>query len=110
MLSRLKHLRAILGLTQREFAETIGIRQSSYSMIEQGQRGMADRYVKSICLAFDVNENWLRTGEGPIFANAQLRRELLELFDELTPNSQKYALELLRGLYKVDNEKKQESK
>lgn len=103
MLERLKRLRKLLGLNQEEFAEKIGIRQSSYSSIEKGRRSLADRYIKSICMAYDVNEQWLRTGEGPIFSNTQLRNELVDIFCTLSEPSQKYALRVLRELKELQD-------
>lgn len=104
MLERLKRLRNLLGLSQKEFAEGIGIKQSSYSLIEQGQRSLADRYVKSICAVYDVNEKWLLTGEEPIFANTQMKKELLDIFFSLSEPSQKYALKTLKELVELQKE------
>lgn len=64
MLTRLKVLRKELCLTQSKFAEQIGMSQSGYAQVEKGSKAISNRLIKSICLAFNVNENWLRTGEG----------------------------------------------
>lgn len=103
MLERLKKLRNLLGLSQKEFAEGIGIKQSSYSLIEKGQRPLADRYIKSICMAYDVNEKWLLTGQEPIFANTQLKKELMDIFCQLSEPSQEYALKVMRELIELQN-------
>ena len=101
MLVRLKQLRKLLGLTQSEFAESIGIKQSSYSQIEKGIRPLMNRHIKSICLIYDVNEKWLRDGIEPIFSNKQQVKELMDLYDKLTSESQSYMLEVMRGLLKL---------
>ena len=105
VLARLKKLRKLLGKTQTEFAEGIGIKQASYSLIEKGQRSLTDRCIHSIVMAYDVNEEWIRTGEGPIFANTQLRKELLDIFCTLSEPSQKYALRVLRELKELQDSK-----
>lgn len=64
MLPRLKQIRKYLKLSQKNFAKEIGMSQSGYGQIEIGDRPISDRLIKSICMAFNVNENWLRTGEG----------------------------------------------
>ena len=64
MLTRLKVLRKELCLAQSKFAEQIGMSQSVYAQVEKGSKAISNRLIKSICLAFNVNENWLRTGEG----------------------------------------------
>ena len=47
------------------FFSTVIIRSSS-TMIENGNNPLADRHIKAICAIFNVNETWLRTGEGEI--------------------------------------------
>lgn len=64
MLTRLKFLRKELCLTQSKFAEQIGMSQSGYAQVEKGSKAISNRLIKSICLAFNINENWLRTGKG----------------------------------------------
>ena len=59
MVQRLKEVRKALGLNQTEFAKHLGITQTAYSMIESGNRPLADKYVKVICSTFNVSEAWL---------------------------------------------------
>ena len=68
---RLKYIRKTLNLTQKNFAKEIGMSRSGYSQIEIGDRPISDRLIKSICMAFNVNENWLRTGEGEMFIKVE---------------------------------------
>ena len=49
MIHRLKEIRKALGLNQTDFAKHLGITQTAYSMIESGNRPLADKYVKVIC-------------------------------------------------------------
>lgn len=68
---RLKYIRKTLNLTQKNFAKEIGMSRSGYGQIEIGDRPISDRLIKSICMAFNVNENWLRTGEGEMFIKVE---------------------------------------
>lgn len=68
---RLKYIRKTLNLTQKNFAKEIGMSRSGYSQIEIGDRPISYRLIKSICMAFNVNENWLRTGEGEMFIKVE---------------------------------------
>lgn len=68
---RLKYIRKTLNLTQKNFAKEIGMSRSGYGQIEIGDRPINDRLIKSICMAFNVNENWLRTGEGEMFIKVE---------------------------------------
>ena len=70
MHERIKTLRKELGLTQQEFAEKINLRRNSIAQIELGYRNPSGAVVALICREFDVNERWLRTGEGEMFAKA----------------------------------------
>ncbi|MBQ7558069.1 MAG: helix-turn-helix transcriptional regulator [Lachnospiraceae bacterium] len=67
MKSRIKALRKSLKLTQQEFADRIGIKRNTVGLYEIGQSGVSDTVIKSICREFNVNEAWLRTGEGEMF-------------------------------------------
>lgn len=69
MNKRIKELRMALGLTLDAFGEHIGMGKSSVSKIEKGINGTTDQTIKSICREFNVNETWLRTGEGDMFRN-----------------------------------------
>ena len=53
------------GLTKTAFAEKIKVTQQYVSNLCLGKKIPSDRTIADICREFDVNENWLRTGEGP---------------------------------------------
>ena len=64
---RIKELRKALGLTQTEFAERIGSAQNTITGYETGRRAPSSQVLTLIARTFDVNETWLRTGEGEMF-------------------------------------------
>lgn len=74
MNERIRLLRKHLGLTADAFGEAIGIVRSAVSNIESGRRQPTNQLITSICREFNVNETWLRTGEGEMF-NALSRDE-----------------------------------
>ncbi len=47
-----------------EFGKRIGVAKSTISRLEAGSNNLTDSMIKLICKEFDVNENWLRTGDG----------------------------------------------
>lgn len=104
MYNRIKEIRKALSLNQNEFAEKIGLSQSTLAMIEVGKRTFSDKHIKLICTTFGINENWLRTGEGNMFNSTPYERELLNIFDNLTPESQEYLFTIASGL--LEHEKK----
>lgn len=52
-------------------------------MIEKGDRVPSDRTIADICREFDVNEEWLRTGTGPMFVEKSRDEELAEFFGKV---------------------------
>ena len=70
MQNRIKQVRKALNLNQAEFGERIGVKQSTVTAYECGNRTPLDAVIAMICKTFNVNETWLRTGEGEMFAKA----------------------------------------
>lgn len=64
MNTRIKEIRKKHGLNQEQFGARIGIKQSTVTAYECGNRVPMDSTVLAICREFDVNEEWLRTGKG----------------------------------------------
>lgn len=69
MKDRIKYLRKdVLGMTMEEFGEKVGLSKAAISQIESGKSGLSDVAVKAICNEYNINEAWLRTGEGEMKA------------------------------------------
>ena len=67
MNNRMKELRKTLGLTQEKFALALGIKQNTIAQYETGRNKPIDAVVSLICREFNVNEKWLRNGDGEMF-------------------------------------------
>lgn len=68
---RIRYLRkSVLGLNQRQFASDLGMAQTGVSGMEQEGATVTDRVIKSICLTYNINEDWLRTGLGSMQAKS----------------------------------------
>jgi len=69
--SRVRELRRIMGMTQKDFGEKIEVAQTYLSQIENGERDLTDKIAKIICLQSwngkTVREEWLQAGEGEMF-------------------------------------------
>lgn len=65
--NRLKRLRKELDLTQEAFASRIGSVQNTITGYENDRRNPSAPVISLICREFNVNEEWLRTGEGEMF-------------------------------------------
>lgn len=68
MNERIKELRKRLNLTQQQFADRLGIKRNTIANYEIGRNAPVDTVLSLICREFNVNEEWLRTGSGEMFA------------------------------------------
>lgn len=69
MKDRIKTIRKESNLTQKQFADKLGLKQNTVATYEMGRIGISDTVVLSICREFNINENWLRTGEGEMHSS-----------------------------------------
>ncbi len=100
---RIKQIRQRLGLTQAKFAKRIAISTSYLAGMELGDKKVNDRTIKLIGMEFNVDEHWLRTGDGPMLRDETDMRvtKAVSLFKSLSPELQKCALEVLNALADV---------
>lgn len=106
---RLREARKKLSLTQMEFGKKIGVSDVTISTTESGKTPLTEANIKLICLTFNLNENWLRTGVGQMLnetTNNPEELSMIQLFDQLSPEGRKMANEYLQFLLK--NERKLE--
>lgn len=64
---RIKKVRGILRLHQRDFGQRIGVTTSTVSGWESGRRSPSQAIIKSICKTYNVNYLWLTEGCGDMF-------------------------------------------
>ena len=83
MNERLKRLRKTLGLSQEEMGKKIGVGKTSISKLESGENNPSERTVLLICTTFNVNETWLRTGEGDMFEPLSRSETIAQFAGEL---------------------------
>ena len=67
---RIRKVRRTLDLTQEAFCNRIGLKRNSISLVESDKRNISDQAILSICREFNVNEEWLRNGNGEMFKAA----------------------------------------
>lgn len=76
MKDRIKKIRKDLDLTQQKFADRLGVKRNTVAQWETGVNSLTDVVITSICREFNVNEQWLRTGEGEPFRERPLSEEI----------------------------------
>lgn len=83
MNERIKELRKSLDMNQTEFGNRIGVKQTTVAGYETGVRTPIDSVILSMCREFNVNEKWLRTGEGEMFLPVPEEDEVASYVAEL---------------------------
>ena len=64
MKNRIKKIRSDMNLSQEDFGKKIKIVRSSVAKLESGENNPSEQTIALICREFNVNEEWLRTGNG----------------------------------------------
>jgi Predicted transcriptional regulators len=102
---RIKQVRQELHLSQAKFAKEISISNGYIASIELGNRTVNNRIIKLICTAFNVSEEWLRKGEGDMFAGPpdHIAKLAMNMFKDLKPEFQKYVLQQINQLLELQN-------
>lgn len=100
---RLKRLRKTLGITQQEFADKIGIKRNTIATYESGRNEPIDAVIALICREFNVNEKWLRSGEGEMFLDLS-EDEFVKAAATLSNDS--FVRSLIIEYWKLDDDSK----
>lgn len=61
---RLKYIRKINGLKQKEFGDSIGIARSQIACYETGRSSIPDRTIREVSRVYGFNEEWIKYGTG----------------------------------------------
>jgi len=64
---RIKEIRLKKGLTQKEFADSLGIVQGFLSGIEREKKTPSDTLLIALCNLYEINPSWLASGEGEMY-------------------------------------------
>jgi len=108
---RLKKLRQILRrerdgrkYTQTEFGELFGASLTTEFNLENNNAIFTPAWVRAICDAFNVHEEWLLNGTEPIFRDTTEKtgvERINELYRELPPEMQDFIVDITERLHKA---------
>lgn len=105
MNNRIKILRKQeLKLTQKEFSNRLGLSENFIWQIEKGERIPSDRTITDICREFNVNEVWLRTGEGEPFQEESRQEKIMKFAAQTIKGSDEFRKQFVSMLAKLDVE------
>ena len=95
MENRIKQLRKAKNLTQTEFGGKIGVKGNTITGYENGLRTPSDAVIMAICREFNVNETWLRTGEGDMFKPVNRDQEIADFMADILKGEPDFRTKLI---------------
>lgn len=96
--TRIKEVRIEAELSQRAFAERIGVTGGSVAKLEGGENNPSEQTIRAICSQFKINRRWLETGEGEMHP---LENEDDEIIDEVLAGEDEFVKAVIRGIAKT---------
>jgi transcriptional regulator with XRE-family HTH domain len=109
---RLREIRKFFNLSIREFSKEISYSHGVYGQIEHGDRELSDRICQLIVSKFNINKEWLLTGNGKMFLNADsvdLRlNKIIEVYNLVNPTLKEALLDCSRILLKIHKDDKKQ--
>ena len=106
MYERIKTVRKDVGMSQNEFAEHLGVTRSVISNLELNRLAKPEQktsLIKLISREFNVNEDWLLTGEGEMYIVSEQDKKLAEAFAEISLSENEKLKEIVQNLTKLDD-------
>jgi transcriptional regulator with XRE-family HTH domain len=103
MNERIKSLRKSLSMTQEEFSKRIGLSRNFIAQVEIGTKTPSDRTISDICREFNVNEEWLRTGNGKMLKSRTREQEIGAFVNEVMElNDDSFEKKLVNALARLE--------
>lgn len=102
--SRIKLVVEESGLTRTEFGKRINLSQPTISNLMKGTQNPSERTLIDIANKFDVEEEWLRTGEGPMRMERTREEELQAFFANVLKDNVPNRKEIILALSKMPAE------
>lgn len=105
MNKRIEEVRKSLGMSRASFGEAIGVSGDVINNLERGRVEIKDHMILLICKGFDVDEDWLRTGEGEMFLPRDRESDIAKLTVKLlTEESDSFKNRLISALSRLDED------
>ena len=102
---RFKELRKELNVTQQEFADKLKISRNFVAQIEMGSKVPSDRTIDDVCREFNVNEEWLRTGNGDMFVPGIKDKQISAMLaDVMKSGEDSFRHRLVSALARLDDD------
>ena len=100
---RIRYLRKEkLNITQEALGEPLGLTRANIANIEAGRISVTERVILGICEKFNINEEWLRTGNGEMFVPLSRDDEIAFAVGKLVQEDDSFKKKLISILLKMD--------
>lgn len=93
-----------MNLTQNELGSRIGMTPNTITNYETGRRVPSNQVIFSICREFNVNEDWLRTGNGDMFNPISEDEELDLYVGRISGGADEFKKNLIKTLCKLSED------
>lgn len=105
---RFRELREMLGKTQSEWADIMGLSRSGITAIESGQRNVTEKHIKLLAIEpIDgkyINEDWLRSGNGDPLKKLTRSQVIADFAGDLIKEDDSFKTRLIEALAKLDED------
>lgn len=103
--ARITQLRKDLDLSQTAFGERVGVSRGVVNNLERNLTTPSPLLLQQICKEYNVNREWLETGEGEMFNPVDLDVELAGYFGSVLADEQgSFRKDFLTALSKLPPE------
>lgn len=100
---RIKKIRQSVGKTQQELADDLNLKRNTIATYEMGKSEPSDRTIADICRLYNVNEDWLKTGEGNMFIELAPDEELEGIFDKIQLHGDETIRAIIRTYWRLSD-------
>lgn len=103
---RLRVLRKSLDLTLEKFGGALGVGKTAISKLENGENNLTDQMLLLICKEYDVNEDWLRNGDGDMFVQIPEEDLYSKAAASLLKEEDVFAMEALKLYHSLSSDQR----
>ena len=102
---RFKQIRQELNIKQMDLARELAISQGHASDIENGRKAVSDRIIEILHLKYNVNEDWIKNGNGSMFVPLSRSETISSFLGSLMKDEDdSFRRRLVESLAELDSE------
>jgi transcriptional regulator with XRE-family HTH domain len=99
---RIKELRKVLNLSQTEFGERLHVSRGVINNIDHNIVEPKSLFLNNVAATFNVNRDWLETGEGDMFVEKTREEEIAEWAASLNDSGNDFKRRFIFALSRLD--------